>query len=137
MIPAGDPPFVAVFETEEGEEEKRVIAWDDVFGAMVVDTETGELVTARNENGFKCLREAPELRHVVGVIPAGDWRVRWQDGGTWVSEPLMGWLVFSDGGVMALEHAGEGKAMRPDDREEGQFEIYNLGFEAPDGQAGP
>lgn len=114
-----------------------MIAWDDVYGAMVVDTEAGELVTARNENGFKRLREAPELRRVVGIVPAGDWRIRWQDGGTWMSEPLMGWLVFSDGAVMALEHAGEGKAMRPDDRGEGQFEIYSLGFEAPDGQTRP
>lgn len=133
MIPADEPPFVAVFETEEGEEEKRVIAWDDVYGAMIVDTETGELVTARNESGFKRLREAPELRRVVGALPSDGWRIRWQDGGMWVSEPLLGWLVFSDGTTLPVEHAGQGKVSEPRTlHEEELFAITHPDYQAPD-----
>ncbi|WP_093473371.1 MULTISPECIES: hypothetical protein [unclassified Streptomyces] len=102
--------WTAYFSGVEGGEMARmrdVEAWDPVTGAaLVVDTAAGTLRPVTSFSDFSRLERAGR---VVGVLPGGGWRARWDDEDDGVTtEDVVGWLVSDVGGVMPLVVSGEG-----------------------------
>ncbi|MER5319510.1 hypothetical protein [Streptosporangium roseum] len=73
-----------------------VEAWEPKTGtALVVDPERGALRPVTDYSDFSHLEKA---NRVVSALPGGGWRAHWNDeGGAPLTEPILGWLVTSNG----------------------------------------
>lgn len=101
-----------------------VVAWDDDGYALIArDDKSGRLHRAANFSNFAGVAEAGG--YYVGAIPGGGWQVAWpEDDGSEYIEPVVAWVLKSDGTMEAVSvdsegtvesvHGGKVKWIRPD-----------------------
>lgn len=110
MIPARHPYEAHYKHEHEGRtvfSSKPVIAWGDDGHALVVDERTGRLVPADNGRTFTGVGEG--RFPVVAAIPGGGWRTAYrEDDGTLSIDPLVAWIVRSDGTMTAIDTDSHG-----------------------------
>ncbi|WP_331736549.1 hypothetical protein OG426_54770 (plasmid) [Streptomyces canus] len=105
MIPA-EQPYEARYKHEKNGKatytSKPVIAWDDDGQALIVDERTGRLVPASNDGSFLGVSEGQHP--VVAAIPGAGWRARYKNpDGTTTTDPLLAWIVRSDGSLTPID----------------------------------
>ncbi|MFB7609822.1 hypothetical protein [Streptomyces gardneri] len=107
MIPA-TVPTEAIFERGHLPDESRPVhAWGDEGEPLVLWR--NELRRAQNIEGFK---EVRERRQIVSVVPGGGWMTEWQEPGegTLFADPVVAWVVYSDGEARAIDTDSSGEA---------------------------
>lgn len=116
MIPS-NKQYVARYkiEREKGPtyyDDRPVVAWGDDGEALVVDARRGRLVSADSFSNFVGLDT--ESHRVVAAIPADGWAAVFSHKeGTLTTDPLIAWLVRSNGSVTPAGMSRDGVSDDP------------------------
>jgi hypothetical protein len=102
--------WIAVFTGTDTEPRlvRDVERWDESGVALVVDPARGTLRRVTHWSSFSHLER---VKKVVSVLPGGGWSAHWngeRDGGTSLAEPVLAWLISSDGKATPVTVDGSG-----------------------------
>lgn len=102
--------WIAVFAGTDAEPRlvRDVEQWDEAGVALVVDPARGALRRVTHWSAFSHLER---VKKVVSVLPGGGWRAQWNgehDGAAPLAEPVLAWLISSDGNATPVTVDGSG-----------------------------
>lgn len=114
MIPSNNE-YVARYKHERDNGrtyyvDKPVVAWGEDGEALVADEKRGRLTLADSYSNFVGLDAADHP--VVAAVPADGWSAVFEEGGALHTDPLVAWLIHSNGSVTP---AGVGRDGLSDD----------------------
>lgn len=112
----------AEFLAKKPARKSPVVGWDE-SGAPLIVVREGRRVAAASLPNFHSVRLAP---HIVAALPGDGWRVSWHvapEDARPVVEPVIAWLVYSDGSTRPVADVIGGGHLPPLDLTDGDIKL--------------
>jgi len=88
--------YIALYSQEDHSAQMVVRAFNQDGYAMVLDSDQGRLIRARDITGFNRVVQ-DDKSDIIAVLPGQDWRVLYGDADDPVRVPVVGWAVDRQG----------------------------------------